>query len=120
MATATRRGAGAASPAKSPGRGAKKAAPSSAAAAPSSASSSPRSPLAQAFLQHGGLVFCVAGIALLAAGYGRGWMHDTHLTLLCVAFNLVGLFLHETRPFCLERELNAQRDAAQAAAAKRR
>lgn len=116
MATATRR---AAATAKSPARGAAKkaaASSSSAAAAKSAAPAAQRSPLAQAFLQYGGLVFCVSGIALLAAGYGRGWMHDTHLTLLCVAFNLVGLFLHETRPFCLERELNAQKKAAEAAA----
>lgn len=107
MATATRRAAGA-SPLKSDGKasasgrkqaGAAKEATGAGAPSPPSSSS----PLAQAFYQHGGLALCVTGVALLWMGYGKGWMHDTQLTLLCVAFNLAGLFLHETRPFSVSR-----------------
>ncbi|KAI8463987.1 MAG: hypothetical protein J3K34DRAFT_526560 [Monoraphidium minutum] len=55
-------------------------------------------------LQHGGLGLCAAGLGLLSVGYGRGWMHDTHLSLLALAFCLLGLFLHETRPYKREDE----------------
>jgi hypothetical protein len=50
-------------------------------------------------LQHGGLVLCVLGLALLACGYDAGWMHPTHLSILSLGLCLVGLFLHETRPY---------------------
>jgi hypothetical protein len=79
----------------------------------------PHSRLAFAFYQYGGLAFCVTGVALLWAGYGAGWMDDTRLTMLCVALNCVGLFLHETRPFSLQREVEAERDAQEAAAKRR-
>lgn len=122
MPAATRRGASAASPSKSAAKGGRKATESAAAPEKTTAvaaSTPPSSPLAQAFYQYGGLLCCVTGVALLWLGYGAGWMHDTKLTLLCVALNVVGLFLHETRPFSLERELKAQQ-AAKAGAAKAR
>jgi hypothetical protein len=108
MPAATRRGPSAASPskpaAKAGGRKAtesaaapKEASAAAASAAPSTAT--PHSALAYAFYQYGGLLCCVTGVALLWLGYGAGWMHDTKLTLLCVALNVLGLFLHETRPF---------------------
>lgn len=49
--------------------------------------------------QHIGLVLCVAGVALLAAGYDRGWMDNARLSLASLALCLVGLFFHEFRPF---------------------
>lgn len=49
--------------------------------------------------QYIGLVCCVLGIALLWAGYGRDWMHNTHLCLLCLGLCLLGYFFHELRPF---------------------
>ncbi len=51
------------------------------------------------FVQHVGLVFCVIGVALLALGYDKGWMHNTHLCLASLALCLVGLFFHEFRPY---------------------
>jgi hypothetical protein len=51
------------------------------------------------FAQHIGLVVSGIGIALLSFGYDKGWMHNTHLCLLCLAFCLVGLFFHEFRPY---------------------
>lgn len=51
-----------------------------------------------ALLQHGGLLLCAAGIALLVAGYDAGWMHQTSLCLITLAFCLAGLAMHETRP----------------------
>jgi len=70
-----------------------------AAAGPSAAAPSPSRGPAYFFFQYGGLALCTLGVALLWAGYGKGWMHDTYLTLLCVALNCAGLFVHETRPF---------------------
>eukprot|EP00878_Enallax_costatus_P026116 GHUV01027994.1.p1 GENE.GHUV01027994.1~~GHUV01027994.1.p1 ORF type:complete len:102 (-),score=19.84 GHUV01027994.1:376-681(-) len=51
------------------------------------------------FAQHIGLVCCIAGIALLWAGYDRDWMHNTHLCLLSLGLCLLGWFFHELRPF---------------------
>jgi hypothetical protein len=51
-----------------------------------------------AALQHGGLALCVFGVALLICGYDAGWMHSTTLSLICLGFCLLGLFMHETRP----------------------
>jgi hypothetical protein len=52
-----------------------------------------------ALLQHAGLVLCVFGLALLALGYDREWMHNTHLSMLSLVLCLIGLFFHETRPY---------------------
>jgi hypothetical protein len=49
--------------------------------------------------QHGGAVFAVAGVALLCAGYDKGWMDNTVLCLVSLAICLVGLFFHEFRPY---------------------
>jgi hypothetical protein len=49
--------------------------------------------------QYLGIALCALGIGLLAAGYDRGWMHNTTLTLLSLGVCLVGLFFHEFRPF---------------------
>jgi hypothetical protein len=79
----------------------------------------PHGRLAYAFYQHGGFAFCLTGVLMLWLGYGAGWMDDTRLTLLCVALNVVGLFLHETRPFSLQREVEEEREkSAQAAKAR--
>lgn len=51
------------------------------------------------FAQHVGLVFCGVGIGVLGFGYDKGWMHNTHLCLLCLVLCLIGLFFHEFRPF---------------------
>jgi hypothetical protein len=49
--------------------------------------------------QYIGLVVTVFAIGMLWVGYGKEWMHDTHLCLLCLGLCLLGLFFHETRPF---------------------
>lgn len=64
------------------------------------------------FAQYIGLVIVLAAIALLAAGYGKEWMHDTMLCIICVALCLVGLFFHETRPWNLEKVYKEQQEAA--------
>lgn len=51
------------------------------------------------FAQHIGLVFCAIGIAVLALGYDKGWMHNTGLCWVCLVFCLIGLFFHEFRPY---------------------
>jgi FtsH-binding integral membrane protein len=50
-------------------------------------------------LQYIGLVFCAAGVAVLAGGYDRGWMPNTALCWVCLILCLIGLFFHEFRPF---------------------
>jgi hypothetical protein len=72
------------------------------AAAGAPAADAPPSALAIArfaALQHCGLVLCALGIILLALGYDRGWMHNTQLSMVALAFCLLGLFFHETRPY---------------------
>jgi hypothetical protein len=63
--------------------------------------------------QYIGLVCCVLGIVLLWAGYDRDWMHNTHLSLLCLGICLLGYFFHELRPFnaqkIYEEKLEAQK-----------
>lgn len=49
--------------------------------------------------QHVGLVICGGGVTLLGCGYDRGWMHNTHLCMLCLVFCLIGLLFHELRPY---------------------
>jgi hypothetical protein len=86
-----------------------------AAAAPAARSGAPAAPQKQqqpagppptaldyarfAVLQHGGLGLCAAGLALLCCGYGADWMHPTHLSLLSLVLCLLGLAMHETRPY---------------------
>lgn len=57
--------------------------------------------------QYIGMVFCAAGIAVLACGYDKGWMHNTALCWVCLVLNLVGLFFHEFRPFNVSHGSNA-------------
>lgn len=61
-----------------------------------------------AALQHSGLALCVLGLALMACGYGRQWVHDTHLSLVSLALCLLGLFMHETRPYKVRAALGAR------------
>lgn len=67
------------------------------------------------FAQHIGLVVCAVGVGLLSFGYDKGWMHNTHLCLLCLAFCLVGLFFHEFRPYNAQQVMEEQQKAAAAA-----
>lgn len=50
-------------------------------------------------LQYIGLVFCAAGVGVLAGGYDRGWMGNTALCWVCLVLCLIGLLFHEFRPF---------------------
>jgi len=62
--------------------------------------------------QYIGLLVTVFAIGLLWVGYGKGWMHDTHLCLLSLGLCLLGLFFHETRPFNAEGVYKEQLEAA--------
>jgi len=66
--------------------------------------------------QHVGLVFCGAGVGVLGFGYDKGWMHNTHLCLLCLLLCLIGLFFHEFRPFNAQQIMEEEQKAASAAA----
>lgn len=57
------------------------------------------------FAQHVGLVCCVIGVALLALGYDKGWMHNTHLCIASLGLCLVGLFFHEFRPYNVSAQM---------------
>ncbi|CAD7704529.1 unnamed protein product [Ostreobium quekettii] len=49
--------------------------------------------------QYLGFSLAVVAAALLIAGYDRGWMSNNQLSLLCLGIVLVGLLVHESRPF---------------------
>ena len=51
------------------------------------------------FAQHIGLVFCAVGVAVLALGYDKNWIPNTHLCWVSLVLCLVGLFFHEFRPY---------------------
>lgn len=52
--------------------------------------------------QHLGLVVCLSGAVALVAGYGRVSVDNSTWTLLQLVVIIVGLLLHEMRPFKYE------------------
>ena len=51
------------------------------------------------FRQYFGFLLALVSGSLLLFGYDKGWMHNNTLSLVSLGIMLVGLLVHELRPF---------------------